>query len=261
MQQYSTRYIIIFTTLVCLVCSFFVATAAVSLKDLQAQNLRLDRQKKVLVVAGLMEEGAKLSPDEITQIFDQRVKPRIVDLETGAYADAEVDAATYNQRKATKEPDMSHKAPPNPSGIQRLPTYGQIFQVQNDDGKLDSIIIPIEGKGLWGTLYGYLALAPDTRGIKGITFYEHKETPGLGGEVDNPRWKNLWKGRLAYDDRWRPAIGVIKGAAGPPDRDPYSVDGLSGATLTSRGVNNLVKFWLGDEGFGPYLAQVRTEAQ
>ena len=126
------------------------------------------------------------------------------------------------------------------------------------DGKLQAIIVPISGKGLWSTLYGYLALAPDTRTIRGITFYEHGETPGLGGEVDNPRWQALWKGRLAYDDSWRPAIGVKKGRAGSVERDPYQVDGLSGATITSRGVGHLVRFWLGEHGFGPYLAGVRT---
>ena len=109
-------------------------------------------------------------------------------------------------------------------------------------------------------LYGYLALAPDARTIVGITFYQHKETPGLGGEVDNPRWKSLWPGRLAYDERGNPAIRVKKGPAGSVEEDPYQVDGLSGATITSRGVTNLLRFWLGDDGFGPYLASYRDRA-
>ena len=106
----------------------------------------------------------------------------------------------------------------------------------------------------------YLALEPDARTIRGITFYEHGETPGLGGEVDNPRWKALWPGRLAFDDRGNPKISVKKGLAGPVDEDPYQVDGLSGATITSRGVTNLVRFWLGDDGFGPCLDKYRAEA-
>ena len=128
------------------------------------------------------------------------------------------------------------------------------------DGELKGLILPIEGYGLWGFLYGYLALEPDARTIRGITFYEHGETPGLGGEVDNPRWKALWPGRLAFDDRGKPAITVKKGIAGSVEDDPYQVDGLSGATITSRGVTNLVRFWLGDDGFGPYLDNYRSAA-
>ena len=102
-----------------------------------------------------------------------------------------------------------------------------------------------------------LALAPDTTTIEGITFYEHGETPGLGGEVDNPSWKALWIGRQAFDDNWQPAIEVIKGCCRTGRRGPLRVDGLSGATLTARGVSNLVRFWLGENGFEPYLATLR----
>ena len=120
------------------------------------------------------------------------------------------------------------------------------------------LILPIEGKGLWSTMYGFIALAPDTTTIKGLTFYEHGETPGLGGEVDNPSWKALWKGRQAYDGEWNPEIEVIKGAAGPPEEDPFRVDGLSGATLTCRGVSSTVQFWLSDDGFKPFLINNRA---
>ena len=128
-----------------------------------------------------------------------------------------------------------------------------------DEGQVEKIILPIEGKGLWSTLYGFLALGPDTTSITGITFYQHGETPGLGGEVDNPSWKALWPGRRAFDDEWKPAIQVIKGRAKSAAEDPYRVDGLSGATLTARGVNELVRYWLGEEGFGPYLERFRSE--
>ena len=124
---------------------------------------------------------------------------------------------------------------------------------------MTSLILPIEGKGLWSTLYGFIALAPDTTTIQGITFYEHGETPGLGGEVDNPTWKALWVGRRAYDDDWQPAIEVMKGFAGPAAEDPNRVDGLSGSTLTARGVTNLVQFWLGENGFDPFLERLRAE--
>jgi Na+-transporting NADH:ubiquinone oxidoreductase subunit C len=131
--------------------------------------------------------------------------------------------------------------------------------VEGDE--LKAIILPIEGKGLWSTLYGYLALAPDANTVVGITFYDHGETPGLGGEVDNPRWQALWPNRKAYDARGNAALRVKKGRAGPPEEDPHQVDGLSGATITSRGVTALIQFWLGDDGFGPYLASHRAQVE
>jgi len=257
-MDHSTGYTIGFTAAVCLVCSIVVAGSAVSLKDRQDANVVLDRQEKVLTVAGLMREDESKSAAEVVQLFSDRIVPRAVDLSSGKYTDA-VDPENYDQRKAARDPEMSREAEANAAKVRRLPTYAVVFEVKSETGGTDALIIPIEGKGLWSTLYGYLALSPDTKTIKGITFYEHGETPGLGGEVDNPRWKGLWKGRLAFDERWNPAIRVIKGPAGPVASDPHRVDGLSGATITSRGVSNLVGYWLGESGFGPYLAKVRAE--
>ena len=148
--------------------------------------------------------------------------------------------------------------PNNPAGIQRVPNQALVYRLV-DNGELGLLVLPIEGKGLWSTLYGFIALDADLDTIRGITFYEHKETPGLGGEVDNPRWKALWRDRRAFGEGGErvPRIEVIRGQAGPPAEDPYRVDGLSGATMTSRGVGRLVRFWLGEEGFAPYLDTLR----
>jgi Na+-transporting NADH:ubiquinone oxidoreductase subunit C len=254
-MQHSTGYIVGFAVAVCLVCALFVAGSAVSLKDRQDANILLDRQQKVLAVAGLIEDGQKMSAEETAALFDSNVRQKVVDLATGAVDDA-IDAATFDQQAVTSDPATSREAPENAAKVRRLPNQALVFDVVRD-GKRTAMILPIEGYGLWGTLYGYLALAPDARTIVGITFYQHKETPGLGGEVDNPRWKALWPGRLAFDDRGNVGISVKKGIAGPPDADPYQVDGLSGATITSRGVTSLLRFWLGDDGFGPYLATQR----
>ena len=256
MRQYSNAYIVGFATAICLVCSIVVSTSAVALRDRQDHNKLLDRQTKVLVVAGVLKEGDAESPEQIAELFKKNIRTRVVDLATGEYDDS-VDPTTYDQRKATKDPELSSIAPPNNAGLTRLPEKALVYQ-RTEGGKIESLILPIEGKGLWSTLYGFIALAPDTETIKGITFYEHGETPGLGGEVDNPNWKALWVGRKAYDRDWRPAIEVIKGKAGPPAEDPYRVDGLSGSTLTSRGVTHLVRFWLGENGFEPYLERLRS---
>lgn len=256
MQPHSVRYIILFAAAVCVVCSVFVAGAAVGLRDMQELNRVLDQQTKVLAVAGLMEEEERLSAEQVQQRFDEFIRPSVVNLKTGKVTD--IDPATFEQQVAAADPQRSTAAPPNEAKVQRIPNEAMVYQVVRDE-ELEAFILPIEGKGLWSTMYGYLALAKDTRTISGITFYQHGETPGLGGEIDNPRWKALWEGRKAFDESWTPRITVKKGQAGTPEQDPYHVDGLSGATLTARGVTASVQLWLGEHGFGPYLANYRQE--
>ncbi len=257
MQQRSNAYIIGFAAVVCLVCSIVVSSTAVSLRPRQVQNKELDRQKQVLIVAGLMRSDEPVEAVEVQRLFDESIVARAVELSTGIY-DESVDVASYDQRKATKDPALSKVADPNSAGIRRLPNTAVVYQ-KVVDGDIEMLILPIEGAGLWSTLYGFIALAQDTTTIEGITFYEHGETPGLGGEVDNPSWKALWTGRQAFDDSGEIAIEVIKGNAGPPTDDPYRVDGLSGATITARAVSHLVRFWLADDGYGPYLDQFRAD--
>ena len=256
-MQPSARYTLLFAAAVCIVCSVLVSSSAVLLRDRQVENQLIDRQKKVLLVAGLMRDGESLSREEVRRRFTESLEPRVVNLETGAYVE-EVDPDTFDQRKAARDPARSRTAPENAARVRRIPNEALVYLLRSD-GAVDAIILPVEGQGLWSTLYGYLALAPDTRTVRNIIFYQHGETPGLGGEVDNPRWKALWKGRLAFDEGWNPKIAVIKGRAGPPEEDPHRIDGLSGATLTSNGVTNLVQFWLGQHGFGPYLEATRRD--
>lgn len=255
----SKAYTIGFAAAVCLVCAIPVASASVFLRPAQAVNQRVDRLSKVLGVAGLMKQGEALAPTEVEARFAKHVVPRAVDLRSGAYSEA-VDARDFDQRKAAKDPAQSAPAAPNEARVFRVPHHAVVYEVVRD-GQVDALILPISGYGLWSTLYGYLALEADGRTVAGITFYEHGETPGLGGEVENPRWQGLWKGRQAFDEAGEVKLKVIKGAAGPATDDPHRVDGLSGATITARGVSNLVEFWLGPGGFGPFLAQYRASRQ
>ena len=257
-QQFSTTYTIGFSGAVCIVCSLLVSSMAVGLKSRQMENAELDIQKNVLSAAGLIESGQKLSRKDITTLFDT-VKPVIIELKTGQGTD--IDPGSFDQRKATKDPEQSTEAPENPAQVARVPHHAKIFQVLSKDGKIDKVILPISGKGLWSTLYGFLAVDRDGNTIRGITFYEHGETPGLGGEIDNPRWKARWQGRKAFDDNFEVKIKVIKGPAKAADREPHEVDGLSGATITARGVSHLVRFWLGENGFGPYLKRFRSSGE
>lgn len=259
MRLNDTVYTFLFAGVVCLICSLLVSTSAVALRSRQEANKLLDRQQKVLAVSGLMGEDESLPAAEVQERFAKNIVPRVVNLDTGEYVpEDEIDPASFDQQKATKDPERSEKAPQNKAQVRRIPNNALVYQVV-EDGEVTELILPVEGKGLWSTLYGYLALDKDTTTIKGLTFYQHGETPGLGGEVDNPRWKALWPGRKAYNENWEPEIHVIKGPAGPPSDAPYSVDGLSGATLTSNGVTNLLQFWLGENGFGPYLDNFREK--
>ncbi|MFT5682388.1 MAG: Na+-transporting NADH:ubiquinone oxidoreductase subunit C [Myxococcota bacterium] len=258
-MSYSNTYIVGFAATVCVVCSLFVSGAAVSLKERQDTNKILDRQKNVLSVADTEKYTRDtlkgMSSDAVDQAFTDGIRARIVNLETGEYVDevAGMDATTYDQKRALLDPELSYEAPENAAKVRRIPNHALVYQVVEND-KVTTLILPVEGKGLWSTLYGFIALDEDTTTIKGLTFYQHGETPGLGGEVDNPTWKAKWPGKKAFDDQWEPAVNVAKSIS----RDEtYQVDGLSGATLTSRGVTNLVQFWLGDEAFGLYLKNFR----
>ncbi len=135
--------------------------------------------------------------------------------------------------------------------------YAKIYIATNEQGK-KIVVLPVRGYGLWGTLYGFLAVEGDMNTVVGLGFYDHKETPGLGGEVDNPRWKSIWEGKKLFDDNGDVAISVVKGAVDPQANNAeYKVDGLSGATLTTKGVHNLIQFWLGEEGYGPFIANMK----
>ena len=253
MSRNSVGHTVTFAAAVCVVCSVLVAGSAVALKERQQTNAIADKQKKVLVVAGVVKEGS-LSNEAAQKLFSENISPRVIDMSVKDYAeDGVIDLATYDPRKAAKDSEQSFEVAPNSAKVLRMPQYQVIYEVKDESGEVDQLILPIHGPGLWSTLHGFISVDTDGQTIRGITFYEHGETPGLGGEVDNPRWKGLWLGRQIYDKEGNVAIRVVKGTAGTPEADPFRVDGLSGATLTSNGVSYTLAFWLGDEGFGPFL--------
>jgi len=256
----STRYTIFFAAVVCVVCALVVAASAVGLRSQQEANQLVFRQKNVLLAAGLVNPDEPLTDSEVRQIFKRSIRVRLVDLATGEYmTGGKLDPDTYDQRRARNDPALSHAAPRNPAKVSRLPNYAAVYLVgaAGGDGAVEQVVLPIEGIGMWGTIYGFLAIDRDGKTIRGITFYDQKETPGLGGEIANPRWQALWVGRQAYDEQWEPKIAVIKGTGGPPAQDPHRVDAISGATITSNGVSRLVSFWLSDLGFHRYLLRFR----
>ncbi len=254
-------YTVAFATVVCVVCAALIAAAAVLTKPGQVANALLYKEKNVLLAAGLVEPGAKVTTAQVEAIFRASIQARLVNLETGELVpEAGTDARRYDQRAARDDPAASRVAPANLAGIRRLPKQGVVYMVKKA-GSVDQIVIAFEGLGMWGTMYGFLALAPDGNTVRGLTYYDQRETPGLGGEIANPSWQALWRGRKAFDANWNVVIQVIKGQAGPPQSDPSNIDGLSGSTITSKAVTQSVRFWLGDQGYGRFLKKFREGAQ
>ena len=233
----------------CFVCSVVVSTAAVLLKPAQVANKALDYKRNILQAAGMRDESLSIE-EQFAQITT-----RAVDLSSGKFTDA-VDVDKYDQRRAAKDPAYSDKLSDDDdlANISRLEKYAMVYLVEGDQG-LEKVILPVRGYGLWSTMRGFLALDKDLNTVVGLGFYEHGETPGLGGEIDNPNWKAQWSGKQLFADDGSLAFEVIKGKAPPDSR--HQGDGLSGATLTARGVHNLVQFWLGERGFAGFLDNLK----
>lgn len=238
---------------VCVVCSVFVSAAAVYLKPIQEVNKTLDKRKNILIAADLLDEEEKADKKKVEGLFED-IRTAWIDFEEGKFVGEEdVPEECRDERRSANDPKRSTAIQEDLAGIRRKARYRQIY-FTTKGGEIDRIILPVYGKGLWSTMYGFLALDRDRTTIKSFAFYEHGETPGLGGEVDNRRWKDSWLEKQAFDDRGEPKIELVKGKADP--QAVHQVDGLSGATLTARGVQNLVRFWLGKEGYGPYLKKL-----
>ncbi|MDX5297949.1 MAG: Na(+)-translocating NADH-quinone reductase subunit C [Gammaproteobacteria bacterium] len=245
--------------LLCIVCSVIVSAAAIMLKPVQVKNRDLDMKMNILAAAGMLPENATSA--KIEEVF-KSFEVRLVNLDTGEYVDPQSvgasSALAFDQYKAAKAAPALSGAE-DIAGIKRRGEVAKVYLLKDGD-QLSRIVLPVHGYGLWSTLYGFMALEADANTVVGLGFYAHAETPGLGGEVDNPNWKALWSGKQVFtQDTLNPVIEVIKGNVDAAADDArYKVDGLAGATLTSRGVTNLVHFWLGKQGFATYLNKLRA---
>ena len=242
------KTVIVATTL-CFVCSMVVSFAAVNLKSIQEVNKAIDKQKNILQVAGVYHEGI-----DVNKTFSS-FQPLVVDLNSGKFTD-KFDPSIFDDKKAAQDPLLSVSLENDPASIGRRTNYATIYLLKKDDGSLDKVILPIHGYGLWSTLYGFIALEDNLNDIFGLQFYQHAETPGLGAEVDNPKWKAQWKGKKLNNENGELMIQVAK----TQKYKDHHIDALAGATLTSNGVDNLVKFWMGKDGFQKFLNNLKNGA-
>lgn len=261
MQNGSFKHSVKLILGVCLLCSLLVSTAAVMLNSRQNENHRQHRVKKILNAADLYQ-----SDSDHDWVYKQRIEPVLIDLHSGERVaernispDFSVD--DFDIQTFANDPELGEDiaAEADIAKINRRPKFMVIYFVKSA-GQVDKLILPVFGKGLWSTLYGFLALDRNLQTISGITFYQHGETPGLGGEIENPRWQQQWQGKQAFDNHGRVVIEVIRGVVNAESvAAGHQIDGLAGATLTSRGVNHLIKYWLGEQGYGAFLARLKQE--
>ena len=229
-------------TSLCLVCSIVVSGAAVGLRDLQQINAAKDKQTNILEAAGL-----KTTADcDVICTFGKFVDEKHVDISSGQYVEVPEDFDMY---KAANKKEYTFKVENSNVGFQRRSSVATVYLVKDVEGKVTRIVLPVHGSGLWDLMYGFLAVDADGNTVREMVYYQHKETPGLGAEVLNPEWKAKWNGKKLYKDG-QVAIDVKKNAN---PNDEYAIDALSGATLTSNGVENTLRYWVGENGFGPYL--------
>jgi Na+-transporting NADH:ubiquinone oxidoreductase subunit C len=263
--------VVILAVVLCVVCSLVVSSAAVGLRSWQDANVLLDKRANILSVAGFED----VASGDVNDVFGKRFTVELIDMNTGLpaakdameamdaagkkYADEEDTIAKYDQIWASKSKKPSISDPTDDATlIKYREKFSHVYVLKSEDGSaIEKYVFPVRGYGLWSMMKGYLAVEPDLQKIAGLTFYEHGETPGLGGEIKSATFKAQWPGKQIYGDDGSVAVRVIKAAP----KDAYSVDALSGATITSTGVSNMMKYWLGPEGFGPYIDQKKGKAE
>ncbi len=261
-QRDSISNILWVAVILSLVCALFVSASAVLLRPRQIENREREEKKNILIAADGIFDPKQHTDEDIDRLFEKKVEPKVVDL---ADSDWYVDPPEgYVQKNATQKPDQCDPVPAGKdfASIRKREKLSYVYLVNDENGRPDQVVLPIRGYGLWSTLYGFISIdlqslkqGPEHAIVRGLTYYQHGETPGLGGEVDNPDWKNRWQGKHVFDENWNVLIEVTKRITEPE----HQIDALSGATITSDGITNMMRYWLGEEGFGPYLKKLHEE--
>lgn len=237
---------------VAFVCAVLVSVVAVGLRPLQKANVEAERVAQLeLVLGALSDIGRSLSIEGL--------EARIVELEGGEYDDS-IDVSIFDAEIAAGKSATSTAIPVDLdlAGLKRRARHAQVYLVRDAAERIELIILPVYGRGYQSTLRAWLVLDGDTRTVRALKFYQHGETPGVGARIDEPVWEAQWRGLPAYDHEGVLRIGV-RLHAGADDYSAFKVDGISGATRTAQGVDGMMRFWLGEFGFAPYLQRIREE--
>ncbi len=237
----------------CLVCSVLVSSAVVALGPFKEAAIANDRQVSILKVSGYEVEGS------VAATYKKHIEAHLLDVEKGVFADSQVskpeEIDEYNFASLSKKPETSVKISKDrdTAGIRSRAKFMPVYLSKDDQGKVIRVILPFYGQALWSTVYGYVAIDPaDGNTIQGVTFYSHGETPGLGGEIENPRWQALWVGKKLINADGAYKFQITKNPDHQGAGKDFDIDALTGATLTSRGVNNFTAYWLSD-AYKPFL--------
>ena len=236
-------YVLVFAVVVCLVCSILLAVSESALKPYKEENVRIDKRFNILKALGVnvYTNGHKrIPPALVNEIYNRDVQELVLDGTTGAPVEG--------KKPADVNPDEF-------DARTKLPLY-----VRRDAaGKPMTYAFPVSGKGLWSTIYGYLALRSDLATVAGATFYKHGETPGLGGEVEAEWFQKNFQDKVVFKDGNRVRLRVIKGKVADnfPEGNPHAVDGISGATITGDGVTKFVNADL--DRYENYFRTIRSK--
>lgn len=204
-------------------------------------------ENAVLQVAGLTGDGQR-DPQALKALYLKRAIVRQVNLDSGQFVAPGESAAA---QKGCGEPAAAQ----NPTPIRQRCPLAVVYLIRNNDNEIQQVILPFYGKGAKSMMYGLLALATDGRTVKDLLYYQQNETPLLGARVADPEWRRQWPGKKIRDNNGQPALKVVQN--NPGQHDDYTVDGISGATLTSVGVEKSINYWVGEQGYGKFLQQLQ----
>ena len=237
--------------LTAVVSATVVSITSVVLAPVQEAHVAAERQARMDAMLdrlpGLRDLMAETGVDDL--------ETRIVELDTGRFAEG-IAPDTYDQKAAAQDPELGKPLPEGTdlAGIGRRALYAPVYLLERD-GELMLVVLPVHGQGYASTIRAMLALEPDLTTVAALTITEQGETPGLGARIEEPEWQALWPGKELADESGEIVISVVRGAAS----GPHEVDGISGATRTSLGVESMLRFWLGPQGFGPFLDRLAQE--
>lgn len=257
MNNDSPSKALLVVTLTALFCSILVTVTAVTLKPMQKVYQNLERNRAIVQVSGLTADVKLLSDREVAQLF-QSLEARIVDLDSGTF-DARFNPDTFASWQVDNDPELSTEIP-SQLDVAQLGRRSQLVTIYlvNEADQLKRMILPIYGQGMWSKISAFIALDRDLNSIADITFYQQKETAGIGDKILNPDWQDSWKGRKLYDQQGTLQLGI--GLSQTPRPAVHQIDAISGATVTVNAIKNIVAYWFGAHGYARFLNAYRKGA-